>query len=259
MNNLIIAHRQEVSDRILKGFADEIEKAQYVHKYLSKEITKTGKTRYVYAQPKNVERIKGKKKMLGNDKEITIDKRHKTLMPYTSEMKEELGRGIQSLDGVVNVRWSNANTTESNYIKFKLGGTKFKVRIAEHTPATQSNEVLFPLSYSEKDRCWLIDANLGHFKPQDVTDAAKTVCVLLEKYDNDETITKLKAFADKHKIEPTDEDEALNMSYDLATKYVNEKKLKDDKFGSTYQVIRYVATSALMEIVDEERYMQNIE
>ena len=57
----------------------------------------------------------------------------------------------------------------------------------------------------------------------------------------------------------TDEDEALNMSYDLATKYVNEKKLKDDTFGSTYQVIRYVATSALMEIVDEERYMQDIE
>ena len=259
MDNPILAHRQEVIDRIVKGFSTgEIEKAQYVHKYLSKEITKTGKTRYVYAQPKNVERIKGKKKMVGDDKEITIDKRHKTLMPYTSEMKEELKTEILSLDGVSDVRWSNSNSTESSYIRFKVGGEKFKVRISSHTKATQRNEVLFPMYYSDRDRCWLIDANLGHFKPKDVTSAANAVSEKLEKYDNDETIELLKTFADKHKIEPTDDEEVLNMSYDLADKYINEKKIKDDKYGSTYQVIRYVGISALSLILDEERYMTDL-
>ena len=255
----ILEKRRQVTERIIKGFErDELEKAQYVHKYLNKEITKTGKTKYIYAQPKNVERIKGKKKMLGDDKEITIDKRHKTLMPYTTEMKDELKTEILSLNGVSGIKWSNASSTESSYIRFKVDGAKFKVRISSHTPASQRNEVLFPMYFSDRDRCWLIDANLGHFKPKDVAKAAKSVCDLLEKYDNDETIAKLKDFADKVKIEPTDDEEVLNMSFDLASKYINEKKLKDDEYGSTYQVIRYVGTSALSLILDEERYMSDI-
>ena len=64
MNNPILEHRQKVQERILKGFEDELEKAQYVHKYIRKEVTKTGKTRYVYAESKNIERIKGKKKIV---------------------------------------------------------------------------------------------------------------------------------------------------------------------------------------------------
>ena len=257
MNNPILEHRQKVQERILKGFENELEKAQYVHKYIRKEITKTGKTRYVYAESKNVERIKGKKKMVGTDKEITIDKRHKTLLPYTDEMKVELGTEILSLDGVSRLNWSNSNTTESNYLKFSKDNIKFKVRISSHTQATASNEVLFPMYYSERDRSWLIDANLGHYKPKDVKKAVENVCELLSKYDNDETIGKLKALADKDGIEPTDDEEAMNMSYDLASKYINERKIKDDKFGSAYQVIRYVSVSALAQILDEERYMED--
>ena len=256
MNNPILEHRQKVQERILKGFEDELEKAQYVHKYIRKEITKTGKTRYVYAESKNVERIKGKKKMIGDNKEITIDKRHKSLMAYTDEMKTELGREIQSLDGVSRLNWSNSNTTESNYLKFSKDGVKFKVRISSHTQASASNEVLFPMYYSERDRGWLIDANLGHYKPNDVKKAVENVCELLSKYDNDDMIAKLKAFADKQGIEPSDDEEAMNMSYDLAKKYVNEKKIKDDKYGSAYQVIRYVGILALGEILDEERDIQ---
>ena len=48
MFNPILAHRQEVVGRILKGFnADEIEKAQYVNKYIQKQFSKTGKIRYL--------------------------------------------------------------------------------------------------------------------------------------------------------------------------------------------------------------------
>ena len=224
MNNPILEHRQKVQERILKGFEDELEKAQYVHKYIRKEIT--------------------------------IDKRHKSLMAYTDEMKTELGREIQSLDGVSRLNWSNSNTTESNYLKFSKDGVKFKVRISSHTQASASNEVLFPMYYSERDRGWLIDANLGHYKPNDVKKAVENVCELLSKYDNDDMIAKLKAFADKQGIEPSDDEEAMNMSYDLAKKYVNEKKIKDDKYGSAYQVIRYVGILALGEILDEERDIQ---
>ncbi len=196
--------------------------------------------------------------MLGDNKKITIDKRNKTLMPYTTEMKEELEREILSLDGVSSVKWSNANSTESSYIRFKVNGVKFKVRISSHTTATNRNEVLFPMYYSDRDRCWLIDANLGYFKPKDVAKSAKAVCKQLEKYDNDETIELLKDFADKKKIEPQDDEDIDDLSYDLATKYINEKKLKDDKFGTTFQVVRYISRFALGEILDEERYMADI-
>ena len=60
--NPILAHRQEVRDKILKGFeSDEIEKAQYIHKYINKVFTNKGKTRYIYETAKNIVRVKGKK------------------------------------------------------------------------------------------------------------------------------------------------------------------------------------------------------
>lgn len=258
MKNPILTKRIEVCKTIMKSFADDnsLEKAQYVHKYIRKEMTKNGKARYIYAQPRNVERIKGKKKMLGNGKEITL--KSKTLMPYTDEMKEELGKEILSLDGVSKLYWSNSNSTESNYLKFKKGDIKFKVRISSHTQSTERNAVMFPMEYREDLRLWQIDANLGHYTPKDVSDVTTTICNLLAKWDSVENIKKLKDFADEHKIEPKDEDEIPNLTYTLAEKYINDKKLKDDKFGSTFQVLKFVSRYALGEILDEERYMADI-
>lgn len=72
MFNPILAHRQEVSERILKGFgANEIEKAQYVHKYIQKQFSKTGKIRYLYETTKNLKRIMGEKNVKKkNNKEV---------------------------------------------------------------------------------------------------------------------------------------------------------------------------------------------
>ena len=260
MKNPILTKRIEVCKTILKGFADDnsLEKAQYVHKYIRKEMTSNGRTRYIYAQPRNVERIKGKKKMLDNGKEITL--KSKTLMPYTDEMKEELGKEILSLDGVTKLYWRNSNSTESNYLKFKKGDVKFKVRISSHTQSTERNEVMFPLEHriSHSFSGWFIDANLGHYKPNDVKNVAEKVCSLLEKYDTKDMADKIKSFAENQKIIPITSDDVGDMSYSLAEKYVNEKKLKDDKFGTMFQVIKYVGAKALDEMVDEERYMADI-
>ena len=251
MYNPIAAHRQEVSDRIHKGFeTDELTKAQYVHKYLDKVMTKTGKTRYIYAQAENVKRIKGKKKMLPHSKEITL--KSKSLMPYTDEMTAELEQKICSLQGVQGAKWSNAST-DSKYLKFKRNGFKFKVRVSDHTQKTDKNEVLFPLFYSDSDREWMIDANLGHFKPNDVAQAVTSVCDLIDKYDNEKTAGKLEKLANDNGIEPIDKDDAYNKAHDLASKFINEKKLKDDKFGTTYQVLYFISVPVLSHIVDKER------
>lgn len=244
MKNPILSKRIEVCKIILKGFADDnsLEKAQYVHKYIRKEMTKNGKARYIYAQPRNVERIKGKKKMLDNGKEITL--KSKTLMPYTDEMKEELGKKILSLDGVTDLQWSKAKSTESNYLKFKKDNVKFKVRISSHTQSSHRNEVLFPMYYDYWNELWMIDANLGRYTPTDVKQLVGNICSNLSKYNNDETKKGIKKLASDNDLEPEDEEDVFNLSLDFAAKYINEKKLKDDKYGSIFQVLRYVSVMA---------------
>ena len=233
---IIQSKKRAVAETILKSFIDEdiLEKAQYVHKYTLKEMTKNGKTIYVYAQPRNVERIKGKKKMLDNGKEITL--KSKTLMPYTYEMKEELGREILSLDRVSALQWSKSKSTESNYLKFKKGNVKFKVRISSHTKYSFRNEVLFPMSYDYWNELWVIDTNLGRYTTLDVKQIVENTCGNLSQYDNDETKKRIRKLALNDNFEPEDEEDVFNLSFDFAEKYINEKKLKDDKYGSVYSV-----------------------
>ena len=81
--------RIEVCNRIIKGFVADlnlIEKsAQYTHKYIRKIETKTGKIRYIYNQPSNVKRIKGKRKDLDNGtKEITVNS--KSMINYDDKV-----------------------------------------------------------------------------------------------------------------------------------------------------------------------------
>ena len=97
MNNPILEHRQKVQERILKGFEDELEKAQYVHKYIRKEITKTGKTRYVYAESKNVERIKGNTRRYAR-KQLTWFKRDQQMKWFHPDEQEQIMKYISEYE-----------------------------------------------------------------------------------------------------------------------------------------------------------------
>lgn len=162
----------------------------------------------------------------------------KTRMPYTNEMKEELEKEMLLLEGVSKLNWNKAKSTESSYLKFTKDEIPFKVRISSHTKSTYRNEVLF---YNSWDECWMIDANLGCYKPNDVIQIAKNVCDNLSKYNNTETKEKIKRFAHNNDIEPEDEDDVFNLSSEIAEKYINEKGLREDKYGSTYQVLQYIS------------------
>lgn len=165
-------------------------------------------------------------------------------MPYTDKMKEELGKEILSLNKSSALQWNKSKSTESNYLEFKNGDVKFKVRISSHTKSSFPNEVLFPIFYDYWNELWLIDANLGRYTPLDVKQLVENVCNNLSQYDNDETKKRIKKLALDNNLEPEDEEDVFNLSYDFAEKYINEKNLKDDKYCSVYQVLRYVSVKA---------------
>ncbi|MCH5328054.1 MAG: hypothetical protein J1E02_03450 [Coprobacter sp.] len=176
-------------------------------------------------------------------------------MNYTDEMKEDLEREISSLQDIKNLKWDPSKSTESKYLKFKKGEERFKVRISSHTTSSLKNEVLFPAYYNYKNGFWVIDACLGKYKPKDVKQLVENICNKLLKYNNEERRQKIKKFAEEKGFNPIIDDDALDLSFSLAERYINERNLKDDKYGSTFQVLKYIGVDVLNDIIDEERYM----
>lgn len=245
--------RIEVCNRIIKGFVADlnlIEKsAQYTHKYIRKIETKTGKIRYIYNQPSNVKRIKGKRKDLDNGtKEITVNS--KSMINYDDKQRNELYNLLSKTEGVTNLHWSDARSTESRYLKFRKDNIRFKVRLSKHTVKTDHNEVIFPVTIKTRLDC-VIDASLGNYKPTDVTTIVDHVVSNFAKYDNDRTKAKLKAVAGKHKLYPLGDDDSLNMSLTVADAYINDHNQKDDKYGTLNQVIRNLAVDVLNDMADD--------
>lgn len=248
----------EKAERILDAseFDDISKAAQYrFHKYVNK-VFKNGKIRYIYEQGKNVRKIKGKKKVLTNTKEITIDRKGKFMLAYTDDMKTDLLNKVSSLSGVTNARWANSNTTESNYFKCKKDGLSFKVRISQHSIPSEKNEILSNLYYNNNGHFWFIDASLGKFKPNDITMIIENVIKANRNYNTDDFLNRLVDFAKSNSFSPTDEEDCLNMAHTLAEKYINKCKLKDDKYGSTFQVLLVKSIEALIEV--QENYIDSI-
>ena len=249
--NPILRHRQEVSEKIIKGFeTDELEKSQYwQHKYIDKVPTKSGKKRYLYADTKGIRRVWGKRVNLGKGKEMT--QVNGTL--YDSMKKNDLKRKILTLDGMTNFK-EVLSGKETTYYKFKKDGIGFKIRIAAHTRSSEDKEVLPPIFYHDRDRAWFIDANLGNYNPRNVMLAVNSIATKLSEYNNDEMIGKLKDYANENKIKPNlsdDEFDTYNKADKLAAEYIKDNELEEDKFGTTLQVLKYVSVSALNEIIEE--------
>lgn len=247
MNNPILEHRQMVQERILKGFeSDELEKGQF--KYTEIVTTKSGKKRYVYPPDvRGLKKVKGKSIKVDDDMEIT---NHQNVM-YDDIKKNDLKKKILALDGVSGFKISGKN---SQYYKFKKDGANFKIRIAGHTRSSEDNEVLFPIFYHSVDRAWFIDVNLGDYKPKTAALIVDNITKKLSKYDNDDTVSKLKKYANEHDIKPNlkdDEFDVYNKAYELASKYIEDNELEDDEYRTTYQVLRYVGATALNEIAED--------
>ena len=225
--------------------------AQFHFKYIDK-VFKNGHVRYIYANPKNVRKIKGKKKELTRGREITIDRKDKFMLRYTDKMKADLKSKISKLNGAeITKDWKKAKTTDSYYIHYKMNDVKYKVRSSDHSPSTEKNEVVPHVQYNMRGRFWLIEASLGKFQPDDVVEITKNIDTRNEKYDTDEFTEKLITFATKHEFVPQYEDDCLNMAHSLTEKYVNENHLKDDKYGTLFQVIYIKAVEALNDMVED--------
>ena len=107
MYNPILAHRQEVVDRILKGFDDVIEKSPQLirrnHHHNPKDVVRYTKNGAIVLSKNNTEYYvpynkRMKRSLVVGEDEITPSGRHitkntdksKRLMVYTEKMKAEL-------------------------------------------------------------------------------------------------------------------------------------------------------------------------
>lgn len=222
--------------------------AQFCTRYIYKFL-KNGHVRYIY---KNASKIKGKKKELSNGREITIDRKNKFMLRYTDKMMSEFKSKISKLNGVeITKDWRTANTTGSYYIHYKMNGVKYEVRSSDHSPSTERNEIIPCVQYDPMKHHWLIEASLGKFQPDDVVKITKNIDKAIKKYDTDEFVDKLTTFAIKNKIIPKDDDDCRNMSHVIAEKYINDIHLKDDRYGTLFQVICFKSTEALKYVLSE--------
>lgn len=267
MYNPIIAHRQEVIDRIVKGFADdidEIEKAQYVHKRRLLRYSKNGTWYYDYNDPKNKRLILGDDKLTERKLHITINS--KMLLHYTDEMKDEVRQKLTSMGCTLlgqNKDW-NKSKKGSYYLKFDNEGTKFKIRVSDHTKSTVDNGtvfVVFPRENIEelddsrirKRVTWYIDASLGRIQPKDIGKIVSRINSFWKKYNTKERFRELNEYVEKHKselnnVDECDEEETI---YQFAENYINENGIKDDGFCIAYQILYYLFGGIIRPIIDE--------
>ena len=242
---------EKAEDILQEAGTEQLFKAAQFHfKYIDK-VFKNGHVRYIYANPKNVRKIKGKKKKLSHGREITIDRKDKFMLRYTEELRTDLISKISKLNGLeITKPWKKAKKTDSYYIHYKMNGMKYKVRSSDHSTPSERNEVVPHVKFNNDTHYWLIEASLGKYQPDDVVEITKNIDTASKKYDTDKFTEKLTTFATKYKFEPQYEDECQDMAHSLTEKYINDNHLKDDKYGTLFQVIYRKAVEALSELVE---------
>ena len=166
------------------------------------------------------------------------------------------------IDGVQDIEFGKSKKENSHYIMFKKDGYEFNIRTSNHTKKTYYDEdesgkklrngVHFPLFYDAGNEWWCIDASLGNYKPKDVKEVIENLCNKLSKYKNSKTRKKIEEFAEKKEYSPQTREDVKNQAHTLAIKYINDCGLKDDKYGTTFQVILLMSRKALYRILDRD-------
>ena len=267
MFNPISAHRQEVSDRILKGFdADTIEKApQFTPKSRRLRTSKNGTLWWDYRDHKGKKLIEGDDITIQGGKHIT--KNSDMLLKYTEQMKTELKDIIDSAEGFELTRddkdWKQSATTPSQYLRFNKDGVRFAVRISDHTKATENNATVYAVNLETQRKrkkngtykeieTWVIDASLGNITPKNIGNVVSRISKLWSKYNTDAGFEKLRKFAEEHNIKPITSEDVELMELDLAEKFINANKIKDNGLCIAFQVLRAASRKVLESMLDED-------
>ena len=275
MFNPISAHRQEVSDRILKGFdADTIEKAPPV--YVDRGKSRNGKNRRLRISKNGNLYMQycddDSKQQLVGEEIITSDGGHliknsDMLMKYTEQMKTELKDIIDSSKGFELTRddkdWKQSKSTFSAYLKFKKDGVRFAVRVSDHTKPVENNSTIYAVHLETEAKrnnkngtfrniqYWVIDASLGNIVPKSISGVVNKISKLWNKYNSNSGFEDVMQFAKKHDITPDTPEDKEIMVAKLAETYLNEHKMKDDKLRIAYQVLRVVSRKVLETMINE--------
>lgn len=129
--------------------------------------------------------------------EITIDKEGKSLLLYSND---DIARTKNMLSEISDIREleyyeyiNEIDETIAKHLNFKLHGSQYKVRIANHTYPTPPNGVLVGCRFNRNR--WTIEVSISHYKPEDVIEIIKNIDETTTKYRSTQYQEKLKKFA----------------------------------------------------------------
>lgn len=268
--NPILAHRQEVRDKIIKGFeADIIEKAPLMKKDAIWRISHlSGKPYRDYNYHDSLrKRIKGKDKMLKNGLIITQNvKENHPLLTYTNAMRTELKNKLRLMgctfpEGSTWYR-SRSDDKSSYYLTFSKNHMTYVVRVSNHTSAAPDNSTIYEWNYHLNkvrqgkkivmDEKWVLDASLGRLQPQDVTTAVKIMSALWSKYNSNKGFQELKKYAIEKGFNKFSSSEIPVKASFLAQDFINDNELEDDSVMTTYRALAVIGESVLTDIIKSQ-------
>lgn len=268
--NPILSHRQEVRDKIIKGFeADIIEKAPLIKKPFVWRISHlSGKPYKDYNyEDKDGIKVEGKDKMIKNGLIISQNvKENHTLLTYTNEMRIELKNKLKSIGCTFpdNSTWyrSRKDDKSSYYLTFNKGGMTYEIRISDHTSGAPDNSVIYewnyrldPVKHGKKrllEETWMLDASLGRLQPKDVVASVKRMSALWSKYNSNKGFQELKKYAIKKGFNKFSSSEIPVKASFLAQDFINDNELEDDSVMTTYRALAVIGESVLTDIIKSQ-------
>ena len=186
---------------------------------------------------------------------------------FDTKLKMALWYRLRGREYIKYQRWGK----DEEYIRFRIHDNSYKIVVSPSYKTTES----LPVYYGGADgACWLINATQWYDSLEEIMDTVVNVNNYLYYYTEDKFLDKMQKYSEKHNIDPRklehncvkrknggfriyftpDSDPRYDdMAEELAKNFMEFKKMKDDKFGTLFQVMRYAALSVFGEMIISEK------
>jgi hypothetical protein len=177
-----------------------------------------------------------------------------------NKVKKELWDRLKGL-GVKYLR----SYKQDSYYRFIYEELPFKIVLLSSYNTSQQLPVFF-----ERDGVWHINATKEFETIEEILQTVWYICFILDMYENDEEMDKMKAYAHKHNLNPLLLEHACierkdgshgiyfppesNIKYvqmveELARKYMKRIEMNNMKFGVSFQAMKYLSFCAFFRMI----------
>jgi hypothetical protein len=186
-----------------------------------------------------------------------------TPLNFDNKVKKELWDRLKGF-GVKYLR----SYKQDSYYRFIYEELPFKIVLLSSYNTSQQLPVFF-----ERDGCWLINATKGFETIEEILQTVWYICFILDMYENDEEMEKMKVYALKHNLNPLLLEHACverkdgchriyftpksNIKYvqmveELARKYMKRIEMNNMKFGVSFQAMKYLSFCAFGNMIIDD-------